>query len=207
MDIWNLVELRESDWRDKEEYPYGMELSLNKWRWEFLRRRPSYGDDYSRYENEFPQISRDKYFEDQYNLAEVIHPLFGFFKIKEAISIYNKKLGENEDIFIIDSFDDIVRFRDSFISRRMADIYDLPESFKEMQPWEVAIRIDLKKSIKDQIDEILPALKTSQRSWNEGKLIQPRARSEKWPTYIRILDAKSAGASYGDMTQNSYEAY
>ena len=54
------------DWKDKDAYPAPDELSMNEWRWEFLRRNAQYREDFARFENSFTNESKDLYFERVY---------------------------------------------------------------------------------------------------------------------------------------------
>ena len=70
------------DWRDVTAYPRTQDLSVNEWRWEFLRRRQDYRDDFFRPSDkpyiapDFPGEleSPDRCFERQYHLTNAMDP-------------------------------------------------------------------------------------------------------------------------------------
>ncbi|MEN8197814.1 MAG: DUF6499 domain-containing protein, partial [Pseudomonadota bacterium] len=62
------------DWKDKDAYPAPDELSMDEWRWEFLRRNAQYREDFARSEDSFTDESKARYFERVYKLAYPIDP-------------------------------------------------------------------------------------------------------------------------------------
>ena len=191
------------DWRDVTAYPRTQDLSVNEWRWEFLRRRQDYRDDFFRPSDkpfiapDFPGEleSPDRCFERQYHLANAMDP---------RISVAEHKASSNKaDKGVLFTFD----FEMLFVDVRASNRYWWPwppndEIPIKPEPSDLFFRIDLLSPIPDQISFIRKCALQAQRSWARGKTrIINRQHPENWPRFLRVLDARDEQAPFREIGQ------
>jgi hypothetical protein len=175
------------DWRKPAAYGDVSGWRINRWRWEFLRRR----DDLRQ---EFDSRCMTEYEHDlrlYHNRPDMFHQRSphpnepGFFISTNRIhsgaeKLPNPRIGEQR--FHVISWSDRTDARVQFICD------DPPDGFFRCD-------FDLSKPIKPQI-ETAEALLTEMQQKHHGKKIQRRKHPSKWLSYIRALDGREAGARW-----------
>lgn len=166
------------DWTDPDQYP---PVSGTQWAWEFLRRNPEYRDAYSKlthvaYINN-PVIGKNillapdhevtEEFSRLWNITERFHLMDGLYPPDPA-----------------SSRDPRLSFRASYIrSYRYSEHH--PEQTVRIPPDKLLIEFDLSLPIEDQIGEAKKLLKQANATQRS------KFRASNFPTYLRILDARS----------------
>jgi hypothetical protein len=176
------------DWRDQASYPTLDEMDQVGWRWEFLRRRHGYRLDWCRDPGEFG-VSQARYFQDVYGIAPPADPLQSVRQLlKKAESFRPSK----EALFPSGWGHDF-RFVEERLSGRYASFDELSRIIPPEPHWyDVYIRMDLRQELQPQFAVLLKLFKRIRR---------PRAvrqHPHRWSLYLRLLDARDAGASYAD---------
>jgi Family of unknown function (DUF6499) len=179
------------DWRDAAAYPSPDELTLEQWRWEFLRRNHDYRRDYFRDSDSFGAESRARYFERVYH---ILHPFDPMQSVRSILS-------DSADGSIFGpSFEAV--FVESRLQHWYCDMYELKSRvLSDAEPHHLFIRVDLKRPLEPQFHALKQIAKNAQRSWNGGKINVRRAHKRNWPLYLRVLDARDAGASYATIAR------
>lgn len=178
------------DWRDGGGYPKPNELTLDEWRWEFLRRRSDYRTDYMRPEEKFIGESKGRYFERAHKMNYVADPHLSCLDLKT----HGEKLGD-----IYPPYFDIV-----FLDTSLSSHYGYPWNDEkrprvEPQPYHIDLRIDLTRPLTPQFNRFRKLAAEAQKSWSKGGKVSRRLRTDKWPLYLRVLDARASGASYSQI--------
>lgn len=177
------------DWEDPTAYPETDDLDSQLWRWQFLRRREDYREDWLYWA---PRTHDSQFFRcqkigpehlefqarmpgafDKYSLFALLNPAnpcpfylrflptFGYIETGRGLSYYRGgKLTE----------------------------LDLPEGT-------VAVTFDLTQPLKPQLARVKRALVELQER-RAGRRVERRRHPEKWPLYLRVLDARDAGATW-----------
>ena len=178
------------DWRDEDAYPAPDELSMDEWRWEFLRRNAQYREDFARSEDSFTDESKARYFERVYKLG---HPVDPQRSVRDILSAEP----EQDDFYFGNEFGDIVRFVDTCISNIYSPLGEIDERFSlNQEDYGLYLRINLRRPLPPQFEKFVEIAEISQKSWNQGKRFIRRPNIKKWPLYLRVLDARSVGATY-----------
>ena len=179
------------DWRDSETYPKGDELSANEWRWEFLRRREDYREDWllhaeSSYRNreiarqvhekghEYPVIPPDSLgfgahmpgCEDKYGVCFLLNPASPKFRLGLFPQTYGSVIGD--------------------VARGV-----LPSLEAKGR---VAIMFDLNKPLGPQIEQAKRTFTWVQAEFDS--VGERRKHSTKWPFYLRVIDARDSGETW-----------
>lgn len=191
------------DWRDTDFYRGLAKWEPNRWQWEFLRRREDYRRDFDaavceldRVERRFEHIGADKY-----GLEEFFDP-----KISDWTGYY----GPMWHPLPLPSIDE--------------------DGFTALKPGWVEIAFDISKPLEPQLraakDELETAQSLEQLSDTEAmqlaygaeysgqpeipsdiieaklgkRLRAPKHHTEKWPAYLRVLDARAANATWAEIT-------
>ena len=179
------------DWKDKDAYPAPDELSMNEWRWESLRRNAQYREDFARSEDSFTDESKDLYFERVYKLAAPEDP-------RHSVRDIRSSKPEQDDFGFGYDFDDIVRFEDTWARNLYSPPSEIDKRFShDLEDYDLYLRVNLRRPLHRQFEVFRELAETAQKSWNQGKKIIKRPHTQKWPLYLRVLDAHSMGASYG----------
>ncbi|MCL1629960.1 hypothetical protein M3N55_14590 [Roseibaca sp. V10] len=208
------------DWCDAAAYGDVSKWNLNRWRWEFYRRRDDLRAFFDRwawetYERDIPRNEGQKPDEPGF----IASPDAGEGVAKEMLAfgyagIPNPRIGEQKDITIM-PFEQLVK-RINYIDPRhkkprrisIADaIRGIEGDLHEIRLNEhhFAVRFDLDKPLRPQIDQASRVLKAAQVRLH-GKTIQRRYPTDKWLSYLRTLDARSElpGASWRRFTDRLY---
>lgn len=203
------------DWRDSVDYGDVTHWSLNRWRWEFYRRR----DDLRMFFDCWAASRAERNL--ICNMGTQPHePGFTAFGLGEDageairrfdyIGVPNPRIGDQPRITIMPC-DEVSRPLRYFnprkrqptgfsvlaaIGRKTAQHYDL-----SLEPHEYAIKFNLNKPLAPQLQEAQLVLKKNQKAMH-GKVVQRKRLLDKWLGYLRALDAREAmqGASWREYT-------
>lgn len=151
------------DWTDVNQYPPVAGTTGTRWAWEFLRRNPEYRDAYSK----LIHVPCMEEFSRLFDIAERFHLTDGLYPPDPA-----------------SSRDPRLSFRASYIrSYRYSEHH--PEQTVRIPPDKLLIEFDLSLPIEDQIGEAKKLLKQANATQRS------KFRASNFPTYLRILDARS----------------
>lgn len=182
------------DWRDGSAYGDTKDWNWFRWRWEFFRRRDDLRaafDDRAQqsYQNSLEFLSAQGFARE-----DVLKPCqrgftaqayetddFGYFGIP------NPRISDQPSLCI------------GGCEPRPEQIKIFGTTADCEAPSEVVIGFDLERPIGPQIKSAQDALQRMQKRLF-GKKIQKRAHTGKWLTYIRVLDAREAGASWSEIS-------
>jgi len=177
------------DWRYPRAYGSVDKWSINRWRWEFLRRREDVraafdesADASFRYRQPFvgkPGFPAAHLRPDEPGFT-AMHPLAQSLGLPQ---IPNPRIGAQAPMVI--GFSDWEEGVQRFISE------EPPENFERVD-------FDLRKPLEPQIKAARQLLKELQRA-EAGSVLQKRRHPKKWLGYLRTLDAREAGASWGEI--------
>jgi hypothetical protein len=185
------------NWRDAGAYPIPDELDELEWRWEFLRRRHGYRLDWLRPGTDFHPATRERYFLDVYDLEMPFDPRLSVRDLAAGVSRRARR--GTPDVFLF-PVSGLVPFRRALLSRLFATLDEI-ERIVPVSPTvdDIFVRFDLGQPIRSQLEQI-GCLLEKLRAEAYGDEDATRMRRQLWPTYLRLLDAKDAGASLGEMT-------
>lgn len=177
------------NWRDASGYVSQPTWGIKRWRWEFLRRRSDLRDEFdARCESVYAE-TMERFRTDPTHFANppsrphergfhiytrLIAPRCRFLQ-----PLPNPRIGD-QPYFAIAWTDG--RSTGNFFSKRP------PEGF-------FRIDFDLEKPLDAQLKAAKELLLDHQVR-HAGKNIQIRHHPEKWPSYLRVLDARASGASW-----------
>ena len=165
-------------------------MTLYEWRWEFLRRRSDYRTDYMRPEEKFIGESKGRYFERAHKMNYVADPNLSCLDLKT----HREKL---DDIF--PPYFDIVFFDTSLSSHYCYPWNDEKRQRVEPQPYHIDLRVDLTRPLRPQFEKFAKLAANAQEGWSKGRKVHRRTRKDKWPLYLRVLDARASGATYSQI--------
>lgn len=164
------------NWRDASAYPKPDDLTPTLWKWEFLRRDEGYRKDWQVYQFKGASHDAPKIYEalpkdrEKYRLTSLPNPAD-----PSPRNIYFWPT----DVRVFFGGEDLCEI-------------NLPETH-------VVVVFDLDSSIPEQVTRAKVALLGLQRQ-RQGFAKRHRGPSKsKWPTLLRILDAKAAGATYEEI--------
>jgi hypothetical protein len=180
------------DWRDESAYDSLKNASWGKWAWEFLRRNEEYQAEWGQVVTDCQRkgvplsltpLSRK--LAHKWGLSEMIDPSEGGVKGRWVMSRYARRLTKAPN-------------------KQRSEYLDL--NIRDKQ----AYGFDLAKPIGPQVKALREDLLALQRKLiEEGEVAIKRAGKKTGPLtlYLRILDARTAGASQKDIleTLNAYE--
>jgi len=178
------------DWRLEEDYSYSRELYLAGWAWEFLRRNPEYIATYDAWErNKTPESTTKA--GQAWGLLIPTDPMRG---------VGRPVPGKME----VESY---INWKDA-LSVKFAYHFNEPEGSSEYWPGypdQIAIVFRFDRALEPQIEvaarylrECRDLLKSQGIHDPEGPL-SPPPKYQQFELYLRLLDAKSVGASYREM--------
>lgn len=176
------------DWTDESAYPTARELGINQWRWEFLRRN----QDYRKF---FSGIS-DPFLTDEEN--HLIETFGLLIPVDPSLSVRALLAYPVSELWPAPDFDDLVRFSDTTLSRNYSDAWELPQRFfQHAKPYHLFLRLDLRKPLTPQFNRLQQIARNGQAAWGRARIKKPHTNN--WPLYLRALDARENGASYGQI--------
>lgn len=170
------------NWRDRKAYPKRFEdIYERNWRWEFLRRCPEYKQAWSRgvpdddlSHNAPPEVYRKPAPEDSELCRKV-------FRIRHLVNPRGEQKIPNAPGTMFNALTGAIT-----INPPNPDITRGPDF--------VMVGFDLNLPLKPQIDEVHQQLKFQQKTLKE-KLVTFKKHRDKWPKYIRVIDAIDQGAT------------
>jgi hypothetical protein len=207
LDEWGIP-----DWRVASTYGNVRCWSKDRWRWEFYRRR----EDLRKYFDRWAEVN----FREGLRANEGRTPsdpgFLVFGKDEEEGrgikdfgygGVPNPRIGPQPRISIMPFKNLIIpqRFYDPHkrepSSRGVLEVVG-KQTAKEYHVWleesEMAIKFDLNEPLAVQIENAHQALRKKQKEIH-GKLLRNPEHRGKWLAYIRTLDARAAGATWGDI--------
>lgn len=85
--------------------------------------------------------------------------------------------------------------------QEVIQLTEFPETFEvRLFPDEVSMKFALDEPIEPQLEEARQILRERQKILM-GKQLQNRRHKQKWATYLRVLDAREAGAKWAEITE------
>ena len=173
------------NWKIKKAYKFPSEDDLHQWAWEFMRRCPEY-------ELDIPEI--DKRHHVKMTDAEIFENIQHYaHKYACDFTPRARPIEDNNPPIYSKNWVPISTVKDK--------LYVQPTHWSHM-----SARFDLSLPIKTQLWYVEYELKKAQESLNSKTLLSPKKlHIEKYPTYIRLLDALHAGASEEKISAYIYQ--
>ncbi len=174
------------DYREKDDYPKPDDLTLTEWRWEFLRRRNDYREDFLLHR------------EEELNLPH------RYFLGEDAVTPdspdFRPHLSGSETKYGVHYLRDPAaaspgqgQFRRSYGSI----VFDAKGEVlpKVLEQERIAVTFDIREPLQPQFDEVKEHF---ERYLHEhGVIIRQRRRhKDKWSLYLRVIDARADGATW-----------
>jgi hypothetical protein len=194
------------NWIESRAYPGPCDLNLNQWAWEFLRRNPRYQQDWA--EKAEPVVTSTGSFDNTL--------------ISKELDAEIKKIEQKYGIMMAQDPRDgrwPPAFRSEFVT-----MYECPSFLDsvrctiQVDRGELYVKFNLKQPISGQMEVVRGWIENCQRDLvNLGEIPKPRQTRnwrDKWPMYLRVLDARAADASLNQIagvllpdTPNSYPEF
>lgn len=175
------------DWLNEAAYGDTTSWSLNRWRWEFLRRRSDLREEFDlkkceSYEHKlrFCQVTG----RNPESVSKPEEPGFQVFSSILDWELPNPRIGDQPEIAI--------SWRWPERSIREFTSETAPKGFQRVD-------FDLNQPIEPQLKAVKKLLSDMQEH-EVGRKVQTRRHPEKWPTYLRVLDGRAAGASWAKIS-------
>lgn len=192
-----------SVWSDGETYPQPESLNDTFWRWEFLRRRADYRQDWEKYYQSTYEYdvtcANDPNYPTRYR-QKVVAPDHPAFKARMPNSLEKYHLSGLPNPAISKpwmlSFDS--HYGRMYFGQGPEWLGGGEEVRLCLSEWHVAAVFDLKKPLSAQMDKV----KGDLLEWQEhqvGKKLERRKSRDEWPLYLRVLDAVAMGISYREI--------
>jgi len=190
----------ESNWADGETYPHPESLNDTFWRWEFLRRRADYRQDWGKYYQTTYEYdvacANDPNYPTRYR-KKVFSPDHPAFKARMPNSLEKYHLSGLPNPAISKPW--MLSFDSNYGRIYFGQGPDWLGGGEEvslcLSEWRVAAVFDLKKLLSPQMDKV----KTDLLEWQEhqvGKNLERRKCRDEWPLYLRLLDAVEMGIPF-----------
>lgn len=191
------------DYRDMSSYPTIKRIPELGWRWEFLRRRIDYKEDFDNIDRyaytDNQMINKEGFFQEKYGVQWPVNPLFSSIDLCDNtgdVARYNE-----DQIFKIDI--DYIKFIDIYPQYARPYEHGDPAAKRlpigrGIPPHFLDIRFDLKRPLKPQIDRATEILRSEGKSWVN---IRRNRHLRLFPTWLRILDAHASGLSYSGISE------
>ncbi len=183
------LELGIPDWREPTAYPDPDDLRMSDWHWEFLRRNPKYREAYDLSELSLENESKALYFERVYLLSGPVDPRLS---VKQYLKLTEGKL------FCSNHFDNFIG--SGSLSSMHAQAYEIERIMHNRSFHDLFFRIDPLKPLDPQFRGAIEIATRSQVSLL-GHILAPRTRKDKWPLYLRVLDARDCKATYSEIAR------
>ena len=184
-------------WTDAEAYPTADELDDLEWRWEFLRRRHGFRRDWLSFPLEFTPVSRELYFAEVYDIDRPFDPRVSIRDVAQSISVSTRRGTEGTILY---PYSGLAPFHGGLLSQTIVDHRFLDRIIPTNPRLDdIFARFDIGRPIKPQIAQAERYLQRLREEAYPKADESARKRSHLWPTYLRLLDAKDAGASLRQM--------
>jgi hypothetical protein len=186
------------DWRDARSYGDVKRWSINRWLWEFRRRRADLREEFDaraqlQYERDLRQfeVERERGGNTTFPFGRVLSPDEpGFYISSEKVrpgrvyTLPNPRIGDQPEL-VLENFDE-----PEVLAQHMS--VGSAEGF-------LRIDFDLSQPLRPQIEAAEELLAAEQKE-AMGKVQQrSKTRPAVWLMYLRLLDAKAAGAKWIDI--------
>lgn len=208
--IWGLP-----DWRQPSEYP--AKATDREWRWEFLRRRPGYRAEWTKWQElgspdeasddgevmyaitDDPDSMRLAFGvsviydprksmpDDLLFRASVFFPVGCIVRDLNAVHVLDAEVDEING----EPISECIRAAERKFTRRLA---------AEEDAGLVKYRFDVSHSLEPQLERARKHLRAIQVE-RHGKALIARPRRSSWPLFLRALDARECGASWSEMAK------
>lgn len=213
------------DWKDDANYPSsGEDLSLEEWAWEFLRRNPEFQNDYYNHRDTISlrkkyglliEIPPDKPY--SYALSCPTNSMFESSFVGEyAVCIrldedgdpdikMGHSIGAGLSIGKIDIGEQPLKHGQTkeFDLANGRRIVSYGRKITPDVPGVAVVKLDLRLPLPPQLMAIETSLTSLQQHLAEKgafNVRNPRKRLNKFPVYLRVLDAEACGVSISEMT-------
>ncbi len=193
----------ESNWTDEKTYPEPESLNDTFWRWEFLRRRADYREDWEKYYQSTYEFdvacANDPKFPTRYR-KKVVTPDHPAFKARMPNSLEKYHLSGLPNPAIAKPW--MLSFDSNHGRIYFGQGPDWLGGGEEislcLSEWRVAAVFDLKKPLLPQLDKV----KVDLLEWQEhqvGRNLDRRKSRDEWPLYLRVLDAVDQGVPFREI--------
>jgi hypothetical protein len=178
-----------SDWRNAEEYAYCERLTPRGWAWEFLRRNQVYRQMWREYEAASVAVAEGGSVRTSHFAFDAAALPFGLLQPVDP----SQAAGTARNL----QWDDSAAIHVGVVEEWH---YHREEGWPGY-PSKIAISFDFRLPLTPQIDEAIQILRCCEAELVADKVLpgillaesKGRARLDKYPTYIRMLDAKQGG--------------
>lgn len=187
------------DWRNASAYGDTTQWGSRRWKWEFLRRRKDIRDDF---DDKAPQVYANKLSLHEWDpsvspdgVPRPDEPGFcvGSFLIDPSfpapLSLPNPRISEQPCHCLPMVGDDSLRM--------------VGKKFLLLEDGFARVDFDLNRPAGPQLAAAAEFLREAQQH-RHGKVIQKRRHPEKWLSYLRVLDAREAGATWSQIASTVY---
>ncbi len=193
----------ELNWADGETYPQTESLNDTFWRWEFLRRRADYRQDWEKYFQSTYEYdvacANDPNYPTRYR-KKVFSPDHPAFKARMPNSLEKYHLSGLPNPGISKPW--MLSFDSNYGRIYFGQGPDWLGGGEEinlcLSEWRVAAVFDLKKPLSSQLDKV----KTDLLEWQEhqlGRNLERRKCRDEWPLYLRVLDGVESGVPFREI--------
>ena len=190
-------------WASGETYPQPDSLNDTFWRWEFLRRRADYRQDWEKYFQSTYEYdvacANDPNYPTRYQ-KKVFSPDHPAFKARMPNSLEKYHLSGLPNPTIAKPW--MLSFDSNYGRMYFGQGPDWLGGGEEvslcLSEWRVAAVFDLKKPLSPQIDKV----KTDLLEWQEhqvGRNLERRKCRDEWPLYLRVLDGVEVGVPFREI--------
>ena len=199
---------RKPKWKKRKSYAYTEEFNNAQWAWEFLRRNPDYRKDWKSWHAPNAPVTDDQV----RHLAEIS----GFSTVtKENVRAALADVGAKKWhlAFACNPFYPVSSGLSPWdIGTRpwepiMLSKHESLEGFKWLLrrgPHVQAFALALDRPMDRQIDWLKRMIGEYQKKHGIDIKAVPGSHQEKWELYLRVLDARAAGATYGQIALKLY---
>ncbi len=191
------------DWTDGSTYPQSDRLNDIFWRWEFLRRRADYRQDWEKYFQATYEYdvacADDPNYPTRYR-KKVFSPDHPAFKARMPNSLEKYHLSGLPNPALPKPW--MLSFDSNYGRIYFGQGPDWLGGGEEislcLSEWRVAVVFDLKTPLLAQIDKV----KTDLLEWQDhqvGRNLDRRKCRDEWPLYLRVLDGVELGVSFREI--------
>ena len=175
-------------WRDTSSYPTVDKLTVDEWRWEFLRRNHDYRDLYRAPADIFRGRGKKEYFRRVFGVAWIKSPYIPAYRRKPMGQLFLYQMSkENSQPFRTPGPDVPLNWLQG-------------EEVSPQEYYHLDVRLDLYKPITEQLNAIRPIAAQHRQRFTKRK-----KHSNQWPRYLQLLDARDQGAGYGLIRKVLYD--
>ncbi|WP_288960894.1 hypothetical protein [uncultured Sulfitobacter sp.] len=192
MNNWGLP-----DWQNAASYGETETWDWYRWRWEFYRRRQDLRT-YFEYQAEGAYQTELKMSSSTGDTNPVLSPdQAGFFVLSDSelfgyYGIPNPRISDQPNSLLRR-----ITATSGYHAYYSGEHYSVL-GFALESTNQIAIVFDVNRPLGPQIAHAKRDLESSQRA-NLGKVLKPKLHKEKWLTYLRVLDSRACGISWGQI--------